>query len=163
MAAPTDFLGVNLYSRARVRADPERGVGFREAPPVLPTTPMGYEKAPHALGDFVHWVTKEYGRPKIYVTENGVCDNTGPVNGAIADQGRIDLLRGFLVGLAAAIRQGADVRGYYVWSLLDNFEWAFGTSKRFGLVWTDFGTQARIPKASALFFSDVIRRNGVDA
>jgi beta-glucosidase len=163
MAAPTDFLGVNLYSRARIHADSERSVGFREAAPVLPTTPMGYEKAPHALGDFVRWVSKEYGRPKIYVTENGVCDDAAPVDGRVLDQGRIDLLRGFLVGLAGAIHGGADVRAYYVWSLLDNFEWAFGTGKRFGIVWTDFATQARIPKASARFFAEVIRRNGVDA
>ncbi len=161
IAAPTDFLGVNLYSRARVHLDAERGVGFREAPPVLPTTPMGYEKAPHALGDFIGWVTKEYGRPKIYVTENGVCDDSAPVNGVVDDGARIELLRGFLAGLARAIGEGADVRAYYVWSLLDNFEWAFGTSKRFGIVWTDFATQARIPKASARFFSEAIRRNGV--
>jgi beta-glucosidase len=163
IAVPTDFLGVNLYSRARVRLDAERGVGFREAEPELPTTPMGYEKAPWALGDFVRLATKEYGRPKIYVTENGVCDNTAPAGGAIADEGRIELLRGFLAGLRAAIQEGADVRAYYVWSLLDNFEWAFGTGKRFGIVWTDFATQARIPKASARFYADVIRRNGVDA
>jgi beta-glucosidase len=124
---------------------------------------MGYEKAPHALGDFVRFASKEYDRPRIYVTENGVCDDAAPVNGAIEDGGRIELLRGFLAGLAGAIREGADVRAYYVWSLLDNFEWAFGTGKRFGIVWTDFATQARIPKASARFFSEVIRRNGVDA
>jgi beta-glucosidase len=163
IAAPTDFLGVNLYSRARVALDPARGVGYRELPPVLPTTPMGYERAPHALGDFVRFATKEYGRPRIYVTENGVADDAAPVAGVIDDSGRIELLRGFLAGLHAAIAEGADVRAYYVWSLLDNYEWAFGTSKRFGIVWTDFATQARLPKASASFYAEVIRRNGVDA
>ena len=124
---------------------------------------MGYEAAPHALGDFVRFVSAEYGRPPIFVTENGVCDDTGPVNGVIDDRKRIELLRGFLAGLASAIDDGAaDVRGYYVWSLLDNFEWAFGYSKRFGIVWTDYETLERIPKASARFFAEVVRRNGVE-
>ncbi len=124
---------------------------------------MGYEAAPFALGDFLRFVSAEYGRPRIYVTENGVCDNTEPVNGVVDDVGRVELLRGFLAGMHAAIADGsADVHAYYVWSLLDNFEWAFGNSKRFGIVWTDFATQERIPKASASFFSDVIRKNGLE-
>ncbi len=163
IAAPTDFLGVNLYSRARILPDPERGVGYRAAEPLLPLTPMGYERAPHALGDFVHFIFKEYDSPRIYVTENGVCDNTEPVGGAVDDQPRVELLRGFLAGLAAAIAEGADVRAYYVWSILDNFEWAFGYSKRFGIVHTNYATQQRIPKASAAFYADVIRRNGLEA
>ena len=163
IAAPTDFLGVNLYSRERVVADKSRGVGYRAAPPTLPLLPMGYEAAPFALGDFLRFVSAEYGKPKIYVTENGVCDNTEPVNGVVDDVQRTELLRGFLGGMQSAIADGAaDVRAYYVWSLLDNFEWAFGNSKRFGIVFTDFATQARIPKASAAFFSDVIRRNGLE-
>ncbi len=164
IAAPTDFLGVNLYSRERVVADKSRGVGYRAAPPTLPLLPMGYEAAPSSLGDFLRFVSAEYGKPRIYVTENGVCDNTEPVNGAIDDVQRTELLRGFLGGMQSAIADGAaDVRAYYVWSLLDNFEWAFGNSKRFGIVYTDFATQARIPKASAAFFSDVIRKNGLEA
>lgn len=164
IAAKTDFLGVNLYSRSRIEADPERSIGFRAAKPELPTTPMGYEKAPFALGDFVRFVSAEYGRPPIIVTENGVCDDTAPAGGRVDDVGRVELLRGFLAGLADAIADGsADVRGYYVWSLLDNFEWAYGTGKRFGIVWVDFETQKRIPKRSAEFYSDVIRRNGVEA
>jgi len=165
IAAPTDFLGVNLYSRRQVLADASRGVGYRNAEPKLPLTPMGYEAAPFALGDFLRFVSAEYSRPKIYVTENGVCDNTAPVLGgeSVPDVGRTELLRGFIAGMHAAIADGAaDVRAYYVWSLLDNFEWAFGYSKRFGIVWTDFDTQARIPKQSAAFFSEIARRNGVE-
>jgi beta-glucosidase len=163
IAARTDFLGVNLYSRSRIEPDPKRSIGFRRAKPILPLTPMGYEKAPFALGDFVRFVSSEYGRPVIYVTENGVCDDAAPVNGAVDDQDRIALLRGFLAGLARAVADGAaDVRGYYVWSLFDNFEWAFGTSKRFGIVWMDYATLERLPKRSAEFFSDVIRRGGVE-
>ena len=122
----------------------------------------GYEAAPHALGDFVRFVSKEYGGPRIYITENGVCDNTPPVNGVVDDQPRLELLRGFLAGLARAIDDGVDVGAYYVWSFLDNFEWALGYSRRFGVVWTDYETQERIPKASARFFSEVIRRNGLE-
>ena len=164
IAAPTDFLGVNLYSRRRVLADRTRGVGYRNAPATLPLLPMGYEAAPFSLGDFLRFVSAEYGKPKIYVTENGVCDNTAPVGGAVADVERTELLRGFIAGMHAAIHDGAaDVRAYYVWSLLDNFEWAFGYSKRFGIVWTDFASQARVPKQSAAFFSELIRRNGLEA
>jgi beta-glucosidase len=163
IAAPTDFLGVNLYTRARILPDPERGVGFRVAAPTLEVTPMGYEKAPRALGDFVRFVSQEYGRPPIHVTENGVCDNTEPTDGEVEDAGRIALLRGFLQGLAGAIEDGAaDVRSYYLWSLLDNFEWAFGYSKRFGIVHVDYATLARTPKASAHWYSNVIRQNGFD-
>ncbi len=162
IAAPTDFLGLNLYSRAVIEPDDERSLGFRQARPTLPLTPMGYEVAPHALGDFVRFVSKEYANPLIYITENGVCDNTDPVNGVVDDQDRIDLLRGFLAGLHGAIQDGADVRAYYLWSLMDNFEWSFGFSKRFGMVYTDFATQQRIPKRSAAFYSQLIDRNGLD-
>jgi beta-glucosidase len=161
-AAPTDFLGVNPYSRQVVRADSERGVGYRAVEPTLPLTEMGYEAAPHALGDFVRFVSHEYDRPRIYVTENGVCDPTPPKDGVVDDRFRVELLRGFLEGLAGAIDDGADVRAYYVWSLLDNFEWTLGYSRRFGIVWVDYETQERLPKASACFFAGVIRRNGFE-
>ncbi len=164
IAQPTDFLGVNLYSRARIEPDEGRGVGYRNAAPTLPVLAMGYEAAPHALGDFVRWVSREYGRPKIYITENGVGDNTEPgPDGQIDDHVRQDLLRGFLSGLHGAIEDGADVRAYYQWSLMDNFEWAFGYSMRFGMVYTDFETQRRIPKKSAAMYSEIIRRNGLEA
>jgi beta-glucosidase len=163
IAAPTEFLGVNNYSRRRIQPSEGRGVGFATAAPTLPLLPMGYEAAPHSLGDFVRWVSNEYGRPRIYITENGVCDNTEPVGGVIDDRVRIELLRGFLAGLHGAIQDGCNVRAYYEWSLMDNFEWAFGYSKRFGMVWTDFATQKRIKKKSAAFYSEVIRRNGLEA
>jgi beta-glucosidase len=163
IASLTDFLGVNLYSRTLIEAA-DSELGFRFAQPTLPLLPMGYEAAPHALGDFVHWVSKEYGHPRIYITENGVCDNTEPdESGLIDDQVRQEMLRGFLSGLHDAIHDGADVRAYYQWSLMDNFEWAFGYSKRFGMVYTDFQTQQRIPKRSAAMYSEITRRNGLDA
>lgn len=163
MATPTDFLGTNIYSRGLIEAAPDRGVGYRYAAPRLPLLPMGYEAAPHCLGDFVKFVSKEYGYPKIYITENGVCDNTEPdIAGEINDTTRIELLQGFLAGLHGAIQEGCDVRAYYQWSLMDNFEWAFGFSKRFGIIHTDFETLKRTPKKSAAWYAEVIRRNGVE-
>ena len=137
---------------------------------IKPCVTLYHWDLPQALQDRGGWIERdtahrfaEYGRPPIFVTENGVCDNTEPVsNAAIPDEDRISLLGGFLSGLGRAVIEGAaDVRGYYVWSLLDNFEWAFGTSKRFGIVWVDYATQRRTPKASALWYQDVIRQNGV--
>jgi beta-glucosidase len=162
IAEPTDFLGVNLYSRQVVEPDASRSVGYRNAAPTLPVLDMGYEAAPGSLGDFVRWVSAEYDRPKIYITENGVGDGTPKVDGAIDDELRVDLLRGFLAGLHGAIEDGCDVRAYYVWSLLDNFEWAFGYGKRFGIIHTDYETLERTPKRSAGFYADVVRQNAVD-
>jgi len=162
IATPTDFLGVNLYSRGLIQPA-TNSVGFTYAPPRLPLLPMGYEAAPHALGAFVRWVSREYDRPRIYITENGVCDNTEPdASGVVDDTTRQELLRGFLAGLHGAIADGCDVRAYYQWSLMDNFEWAFGYSKRFGIVYTDYRTLARIPKKSAELYAEIIRRNGVE-
>ena len=161
IATPADFMGVQLYTRQRIEADPGRSVGFRNAPPIAPLLGMGYEQAPHALGGFVRWITKEYGRPKLYITENGVNDDTEIENGVIDDQLRIDLLRGFLTGLHGAIEDGANVAGYYQWSLMDNFEWTFGFSRRFGMVYTNYETLERTPKKSAAFSAEVIRENAV--
>ncbi len=163
IAEPTDFLGLNIYSRQLIEAGDPSGVGFRFAAPRLPLLPMGYEAAPHVLGDYVRWVTAEYGRPKIYVTENGVCDNSEPgPGGEVDDTTRIELLGGFLAGLHAAIADGADVRAFYQWSFMDNFEWSFGNSKRFGIVHTDFETLKRTPKKSAAWYTEVIRTNSVN-
>ena len=90
-------------------------------------------------------------------------DNAEPENGVIDDHVRMDLLRGFLAGLQGAIQDGADVRAYYLWSFCDNFEWAFGFSKRFGIVHTNFETLVRTPKKSAAMYSEIIRSNAVDA
>ncbi|MGQ0723297.1 MAG: GH1 family beta-glucosidase [Candidatus Eiseniibacteriota bacterium] len=162
IAAPTDFMGVQLYTRRVVAPGSDGGMGFQGVAPTLPLLGMGYEQAPHSLGDFVRWVTKEYDRPKLYITENGVNDDTEIANGVIDDKLRVDLLRGFLAGLHGAIQDGADVRGYYQWSLLDNFEWAHGFSRRFGMVYTDYETLARVPKKSAAWYSQVMRENAIE-
>jgi beta-glucosidase/6-phospho-beta-glucosidase/beta-galactosidase len=145
-----------------IARDPGRTIGYTGAPPTLPLLGMGYEQAPSALGDFVRWITKEYDRPRLYITENGVNDDTAMVDGEVDDQLRIDMLRGFLAGLHGAIEDGADVHGYYQWSLMDNFEWAQGFSRRFGMVYTDYETLERVPKKSAGWYSRVIRENGIE-
>ncbi len=107
---------------------------------------------------------RDYGDFPLYITENGAAfyDYVDP-DGLVNDTERVDYLRAHLAAAHAAIAQGVDLRGYFVWSLLDNFEWAEGYSKRFGLVYTDYRTQERIPKASAHFYREVISANALRA
>ena len=129
-------------------------------------TELDWEVWPDALRDILLWVTKRYGRIPLYVTENGAAFFDPPtidsaVEGAALDDPlRVDYLRKHLRAVHEAIRQGADIRGYFAWSLLDNFEWAHGFSKRFGLVHVDYETLQRTPKASAHFYSQVVASNG---
>lgn len=163
IAAPTDFHGVNIYSPSRVLPEEAPGgTGYRVAPGSLPRADNGWEIAPWCLGKFVRWLKAEYGDFPIYITENGMCDNTAPIDGAVDDQPRVKHVRDMLAGLHGAIQDGVDVRAYYLWSLMDNFEWAEGNRMRFGMVYIDFETQQRIPKASAAMFSAIASRNGFD-
>jgi beta-glucosidase len=118
---------------------------------------------PQGLTDVLLWVTERYSRPPIYITENGAAFYDAPVanDGTVDDPLRVAYLRQHLNAVLDAIAEGADVRGYMVWSLLDNYEWALGYSKRFGIVHVDYGTQQRTPKASARFYADVIRNHGL--
>ncbi len=172
MSAPIDLLGVNYYRRTVVRAgsddaDPDRSpiwVGSAEVEDVgtgRPTTAMGWEIDPSGLYDMLARLQREYGVP-LYVTENGAAfaDAPGP-DGGVADPERVAYLDGHFRAALRAIADGVDLRGYFVWSLLDNFEWAYGYSKRFGLVYVDYATQQRIPKDSARWFAGVTRRNGL--
>jgi len=104
------------------------------------------------------------GNPPVYITENGTALEDMPDSkGFVEDWGRVDYLRAYLRAIHTAIAKGCDVRGYYVWSLIDNFEWANGYEPRFGIVRTDYKTMRRTPKRSALWYREVIRRNGLDA
>jgi beta-glucosidase len=107
-------------------------------------------------------VTKEYGPMPIYIAENGAAykDVVSP-DGQIHDARRLDFLKGFITALGEAIEAGVDVRGYFVWTLLDNFEWARGYDPRFGLIYTDYSNQKRTIKDSGRFYAEVIRDNGV--
>jgi beta-glucosidase len=161
---PIDFLGVNYYTRAVVRHD-------AAAPPVRVSavpqpenacTETGWEVVPEALTGTLLWVRERYGAIPLYITENGAAfyDPPRPIRGRIDDPLRIEYLRAHLLAAHAAIRHGVDLRGYFVWSLLDNLEWSAGYTKRFGIVHVDYATQKRTLKASAHFYRDVIAGAG---
>jgi beta-glucosidase len=170
IAAPIDLLGVNYYRRTVVRgaAAPQPNpawVGSEDVEEVeqgLPATEMGWEIDPSGLYDLLRRVTADYGPVPLYVTENGAAFADAPSDGgAVADPARVDYLDRHFRAARQAIDAGVDLRGYFVWSLLDNFEWAYGYSKRFGLVYVDYASQRRIPKDSAHWYAGVTRRNGL--
>jgi beta-glucosidase len=159
-----DFLGVNYYTRSVTKNDPSswpvRASGVRQKHHTH--TETGWEVFPQGLTDTLLWVKNNYGNPPLYITENGAAFFDPPqVEGPILeDPLRVDYLRKHLRAVHEAIQQGADIRGYFVWSLFDNLEWAYGFSKRFGIVHVNYATLARTPKASARFYSKVIETNG---
>lgn len=158
---PIDFLGVNYYSRGLTRHDPgtfvERATRVRN--PHATYTEMGWEVFPQGLTDILVWVTERYGKIPLYVTENGAAFYDPPVaeNGRVDDPLRADYYRKHLHAALDAADRGADLRGYFAWSLLDNYEWNAGYSKRFGIVHVDYATQTRTIKHSGRYYADVIR------
>ena len=162
LAPPIDFFGHNSYSRAVVRDDPESAlIGAKQIKTDNPKTAMGWEIYPDHLYDALTRINRDYGAPDIYITENGAAFEDQVVNGQVDDPQRTDYLRTHLAACQRAIRDGVKLRGYFCWSLLDNFEWAYGYSKRFGIIYTDYPTQRRIVKASGRWFGEVARRNGL--
>ena len=144
--APLDWLGLNYYTRKLVRAADHAWPSYAEAPTRLPLTQMGWEIYPEGLRDFLIRTARDYsGDLPLFVTENGMAN---PDSVDHPDSARIAYLQGHLQAVQAAIAAGAPVQGYYVWSLMDNYEWALGYEKRFGLIHVDFETLARTPKAS---------------
>ncbi|HEX6558395.1 MAG TPA: GH1 family beta-glucosidase [Longimicrobiales bacterium] len=161
---PIDFLGINYYKRS-VTCDDPQALPVREGSVPQPQhvhTELGWEVYPAGLTRILTWVHERYGRVPLYITENGAAfaDPDSARGGEVHDPQRIAYLRAHIEAAHDAIAAGVDVRGYYVWSLLDNYEWAEGFTKRFGLVHVDFATLARTPKSSAHFYSDVVRSNG---
>jgi len=160
---PLDFLGVNYYSRAVVRDDPAavpaRASKVRQ--PGSTYTELDWEVYPDGLAEILTWVGRRYGDIPLFVTENGAAfADPLPAGGLVEDPLRVAYLRDHLIAARRAIAAGVDLRGYFVWSLLDNFEWSHGTSKRFGIVHVDFASLERTPKRSARFYSQVVRSNG---
>lgn len=149
IAAPLDWLGLNYYTCKRVAPDPGPWPHYAELPGPLPRTQMEWEIYPQGLGDFLRRTHAEYTRGlPLYVTENGMANADVLRGNRVEDGARIDYLAAHLAEVRAAIDGGVPVKGYFVWSLLDNYEWSLGYEKRFGLVHVDFGTLARQPKAS---------------
>ncbi len=164
MKAPVDFVGVNYYTRSVVHDDP-RDFPVMEGRTLQRNathTETGWEVFPDGLYEALAWVRRRYGNVPLYVTENGAAFYDPPVvdGPLLADPLRVAYLDAHLGAVRRALADGVDVRGYFVWSLLDNLEWAHGYRKRFGIVHVDFATQKRTPKASARFYSEVIRTNG---
>ena len=174
ISQPLDFLGVNFYMRHTVRDEAGGGASrlrtamrFADlgAETVLPegieTTAMGWPVEPDGLTKLLVRLDEEYTKLPIYITESGAAfhDYADP-EGVVNDEERVAYLDAHFRAAREAIERGVDLRGYFVWSLLDNFEWSEGYSKRFGLVYVDYATQRRTPKASARWYSEVIRHNG---
>ena len=161
---PLDFLGINYYTRNVTAFDPDseplRAVRVRQDQHVHTT--LDWEVYPQALTDVLLWVQRRYGSVPLYITENGAAFPDPPtVDGPLLDDPlRVAYLGDHLRAAHAAIREGVDLRGYFAWSLMDNFEWSAGYSKRFGLYHVDFASQRRTPKASARFYSRVIDSHG---
>jgi beta-glucosidase len=161
---PIDFVGINYYTRSVTRHDHDHWL--LHAAPVRQRqatyTETGWEVFPQGLIDTLVRVKERYGNPPIYITENGAAFFDPPTadGGRVQDPLRVAYLRAHLRAIHAAMGQGVDLRGYFAWSLLDNFEWSLGYSKRFGIVHVDFATQQRTPKDSARFYAEVIATNG---
>jgi beta-glucosidase len=173
MRAPLDFIGINLYYRTIASAPGalERLAHLQQW--LLPAkmesgrqgakTGMGWEVWPPAMYEIVTRITRDFNRPQIEITESGCAYHDAPdANSAINDTLRIEYHRSYLQALAASIADGADVRGYHAWSLLDNFEWAEGFSQRFGLTYVDFQTQQRTLKQSGRWYAKVAAENRVE-
>lgn len=165
IAGTADFVGVNYYHRRNIEARPGHDLGWvvHDRLPDVPTTDMGWEIVPFGLTDLLLRLKADYGNVPVYITENGaVFDDAPGPDGQVDDQGRLAYVQAHLTAAHRAIAAGADLRGYFLWSLMDNFEWAFGYTKRFGIVHVDYQTQRRTPKASARFYQQVIARNGLE-
>jgi beta-glucosidase len=179
ISQPIDFLGVNFYGPGTVmgegREEAARAAGFNVGPrpegdavnhlssigvetPGRPKTAMGWEVDASGLRELLVRIKDEYTSIPLYITENGAAyyDYVSP-DGAVQDPERVEYLRQHLEACLDAVDDGVNLQGYFVWSLLDNFEWGFGYSRRFGIVWVDYDTGRRIPKSSFHWYGNVIR------
>ncbi|GAB3432658.1 GH1 family beta-glucosidase [Actinophytocola sediminis] len=167
ISEPIDVLGVNYYSSHLVSGVDDQGrTTDDQGNPVHTTVPMGrpvtamdWEIVPEGFTELLVRLSRDYPGTPMVITENGAAfDDVADQNGFVSDEDRTAYLSAHLAAVAAARQRGADVRGYFAWSLMDNFEWSYGYAKRFGLVHVDYQTQVRTPKQSALWYRDTIRR-----
>ena len=159
---PSDFFGLNYYNPTLVSAGPDDGIAL--PPPLGPTTAMGWPIDPAGIYEVLTRLRREYtGNLPIVVSENGASfrDYLDP-EGACHDPERVDFLRAHLREAHRALAEGVPLAGYFVWSLLDNFEWDGGYKERFGLVYTEYATQRRVSKDSYAWYKGVIRAGGID-
>ncbi|MBA3552452.1 MAG: beta-glucosidase, partial [Actinobacteria bacterium] len=174
IARPMEFLGVNYYTRQtiaahsrgelRASAVPGNLRAWSFVPPGVEATAMGWAIDPDGLTDLLLWLHRDYPHIPLYITENGAAfDDYVDPEGGVDDVERIDYLQAHLLAAQRASEAGASLAGYFLWSFLDNFEWAQGYSKRFGLVHVDYPTQRRTPKRSARWYGGVAAAGGLDA
>jgi beta-glucosidase len=162
---PVDWFGLNHYSPNYVVASDSTPLGlwFGDAPADVPRSTMGWPVEPAAFKEILTRMYKRYGLP-IYVTENGTAYADKPqADGKVSDEPRIAYLKSYTAAMFEAMAAGVDVRGYFVWALLDNFEWSSGYSERFGLVYVDYPTQRRLPKDSFRWFAEQAKANSASA
>jgi beta-glucosidase len=162
ISQPADFLGLNPYAGRFVRAGRDGRPEVLPFPPQYPQADLGWlQVTPQVIYWTMRFAAEVFGARTFFITENGAAYADRCTGGEIIDLDRREYVRNHLISLHRAISEGYDVRGYFVWSLLDNFEWAEGYSKRFGLVRVDYGTQERTPKLSARWYHAVIEENRV--
>ena len=160
ISEPIDFYGQNIYNGYKVEADGKGGYRYLSRKSGHPRTACGWPVVPECLYWGTRFLYERYKKP-IYITENGIsCTDTVCLDGRIHDAERIDFLNRYLLALGKAIDDGIDIRGYFVWSLMDNFEWAKGYTERFGIVHVDYESQKRTWKDSAYWLREVINSNG---
>lgn len=158
ISEPIDFLGINYYTERPVRFDYDAPEQFTQVPTYHPKTHMDWDIVPAGLFRLLTWVHENYDGPDLYVTENGCAypDVLTEDGRRCHDPDRIEYLRGHLGACASAIAKGVNLKGYYLWSFIDNFEWAFGYTRRFGIVFCDYQDCRRIPKDSYYYYREVI-------
>jgi beta-glucosidase len=156
---PLDFLGINYYTREIVQNAPHSDfLGLATLNNAPERTDMGWEVFPRGFTDILLEFHRAYTLPPVYITENGAAYRDILSGDEVKDFERINYIERHLQGLQEAMAQGVDVKGYFAWSFIDNFEWAEGYTKRFGLYYVDYSTQLRIPKLSAAWYAELVSR-----
>jgi beta-glucosidase len=163
IAQKLDFFGLNTYFTEYIRADknawPLDGAALKTG---KPKTDADWEVVPEGMYELLKWIQSRYKPEKIIITENGAASNDWVnIEGKVSDPNRIDYITRYLIQVHKAIGEGVPVHGYYVWCFCDNFEWAWGLSRRFGVVYVDYQTQKRIPKESAYWYAELIKNNRI--
>ena len=159
ISSPLDWCGINYYTRACVKSSDGPWPHYESVTGPLPKTQMGWEVYPQGLSDFLVRTAKNYTADlPLYITENGMANADVLYKGQVADADRIDYFNQHLQATLEAIGQGVPVKGYFAWSLLDNYEWSLGYDKRFGLVHVDFDSLERTPKQSYFALQKALRR-----
>jgi beta-glucosidase len=162
ISAPLDFLGINYYSRSVIKGSATKPLADQTAQlapvPGACYTAMGWEIYPQGIRDHLLHIHKEYGLPRLYITENGSAfDDHWNGNNHVNDPRRVDYLRSHVQAISEAIAQGVPLHGYFAWSLMDNYEWAEGYNKRFGIVYVDYPTQTRVIKDSGHWYAALLK------